>query len=75
MMFLPIFPPDQLHADPFEALKEICSLLQINKAQSTAYGNGLVERWFNRTLLDTLVTSVKDHQVGWDQWSSGMYSI
>ena len=79
MMFLPIFPPKQLHADQgrqFEAdlVKEICSLLQINKTHSTAYGNGLVER-FNRTLLDMLATLVKDHQVGWDQWSSGMHSI
>eukprot|EP00731_Ephydatia_muelleri_P002224 Em0001g2224a len=73
-MFCRFSPPEQLHSDQgrqFEAdlLKEVCTLLQIHKTRTTAYHphcNGLVER-FNRTLLDMLSTTVKDHKMNWDQ--------
>ena len=73
-MFCRFSPPEQLHSDQgrqFEAdlLKEVCTLLQIHKTRTTAYHphcNGLVER-FNRTLLDMLSTTVKDHKMDWDQ--------
>ena len=73
-MFCRFSPSEQLHSDQgrqFEAdlLKEVCTLLQIHKTRTTAYHphcNGLVER-FNRTLLDMLSTTVKDHKMDWDQ--------
>ncbi|KAL5479408.1 hypothetical protein EMCRGX_G022928 [Ephydatia muelleri] len=73
-MFCLFSPPEQLHSDQgrqFEAdlLKEVCTLLQIQKTRTMAYHphcNGLVER-FNRTLLDMLSTTVKDHKMDWDQ--------
>ena len=46
----------------------MCKLLQIHKSRTTPYhpqGDGLVER-FNRTLLDMLSTSIKDHQGTWE---------
>ena len=50
-------------------MKEVYTLLQIHKTRTTAYHphcNRLVER-FNRTLLDMLSTTVKDHKMDWDQ--------
>ena len=65
--------PEQLHSDQgrqFESqlIAEICSLLKIKKTRTTSYhpqGDGLVER-FNRTLLDMLATTVKDHEGSWE---------
>ena len=65
--------PEQLHSDQgrqFESIliAEMCKLLQIHKSRTTPYhpqGDGLVER-FNRTLLDLLSTSIKDHQGTWE---------
>ena len=65
--------PDQLHSDQgrqFEStlISEVCKILQIHKSRTTPYhpqGDGLVER-FNRTLLDMLSTTIKDHQGSWE---------
>lgn len=65
--------PEQLHSDQgrqFESqlIAEVCKLLKINKTRTTPYhpqGDGLVER-FNRTLLDMLATTVKDHKGTWE---------
>ena len=65
--------PDQLHSDQgrqFEStlISEVCKLLQIHKSRTTPYhpqGDGLVER-FNRTLLDMLSTTIKDHHNSWE---------
>ena len=46
----------------------MCRLLQIQESRTTPYhpqGDGLVER-FNRTLLDMLSTSIKDHRATWE---------
>ena len=65
--------PEQLHSDQgrqFEStlISEMCKLLQIHKSRTTPYhpqGDGLVER-FNRTLLDMLSTSIKQHHGTWE---------
>ena len=65
--------PDQLHSGQgrqFESIliSEICKLLQIHKSRTTPYhlqGDGLAE-YFNRTLLDMLSTTIKDHQDTWE---------
>ena len=65
--------PDQLHSDQgrqFEStlISEVCKILQINKSRTTPYhpqGDGLVEH-FNRTLLDMLSTTIKDHRGSWE---------
>ena len=73
-IFCRFSPPEQLHSDQgrqFESLliSEVCTLLGIDKSRTTAYhpqSDGLVERW-NRTLLQSLATMVKDHPEDWDE--------
>ncbi len=65
--------PEQLHSDQgrqFEShlIAEVCSILQIQKSRTTPYhpqSDGLVER-FNRTLLDMLATTSKEHPFQWE---------
>ena len=65
--------PEQLHSDQgrqFESdlLAEVCRILGIRKTRTTPYHpqcDGLIER-FNRTLLDMLATTVKDHPEDWE---------
>ena len=65
--------PEQLHSDQgrqFESaiIKEVCSLLQINKTRTTPYhpqSDGMVER-FNHTLLSMLATTIADHPWDWE---------
>ena len=72
-VFYRFSPPEQLHSDQgcqFESLlvAEVCRLLGIQKTRTTAYhpqSDGLVERW-NRTLLHSLSTYVKDHPESWE---------
>ena len=72
-MFCRFFPPEQLHSDQgrqFESglIKEICNILRIKKTQTSPYHpqcDGLVE-WFNRTLLDMLATTTKNHPFDWE---------
>ena len=72
--------PEQLHSDQgrqFELnlISEMCRLLQIQKSRTTPYHpqiDGLVER-FNRTLLDMLSTSIKDHQGTWKDHVRAVY--
>ena len=74
-MFCRFSPPEQLHSDQgrqFEShlLAEVCRLLGIQKTRTTPYhprSDGLVERW-NRTLLQSLATSVEDHPENWDEF-------
>ena len=74
-MFCRFSPPEQLHSDQgrqFEShlLAEVCKLLGIQKTRTTPYhpqSDGLVERW-NRTLLQSLATSVEDHPENWDEF-------
>lgn len=73
-MFCRFSPPEQFHSDQgkqFESglISEICKLLQIKKTQTTPYHpqcDGVVER-FNRTLLDMLATTTKDHPFDWEE--------
>ena len=73
-MFCRFSPPEQLHSDQgkqFESdlVYEVCKLLQIRKTRTTSYHpqcDGLVER-FNRTLLDMLATTTKDHPFDWEE--------
>ena len=66
-------PPRQLHSDQgrqFESqvIAQICKLLGIVKSRTSPYhpqSDGQVER-FNRTLLDMLATSAKDHPWSWE---------
>ena len=68
-------PPEQLLSDQgrqFESqlLAEVCKLMGIQKSRTTPYhlqSDGLVERW-NRTLLQSLATSVSDHPENWDEF-------
>ena len=71
-MFCRFSPPEQLHSDQgqFESdlVKEICKLLNIRKTRTTPYHpqcDGLVER-FNRTLLDMLATTTRQHPFDWE---------
>ena len=72
-MFCRFSPPEQLHSDQgkqFESklVEEICKLLQVKKTRTTPYHpqcDGMVER-FNRTLLDMLATTLKDHPFDWE---------
>ena len=74
-MFCRFSPPEQLLSDQgrqFESqlLAEVCKLLGIQKSRTTPYHpqcDGLVERW-NRTLLQSLATSVSDHPENWDEF-------
>ena len=74
-MFCRFSPPEQLLSDQgrqFESqlLAEVCRLLGIQKSRTTPYHpqcDGLVERW-NRTLLQSLATSVSDHPENWDEY-------
>ena len=73
-LFFRFGPPDQLHSDQgrqfeSELLAEVCRLLGIHKTRTTPYhpqGDGLMER-FNRTLLDMLANTAKDHPFQWEQ--------
>ena len=72
-MFCRFSPPEQLHSDQgrqfeSELMKEICKLLNIRKTRTTPYHpqcDGLVER-FNRTLLDMLATTTREHPFDWE---------
>ena len=72
-LFCRFSSPEQLHSDEgrqfeSELLKEVCKLLNIHKARTTPYhpqSDRLVER-FNRTSLNMLATSVKDHPFDWE---------
>ena len=72
-MFCRFSPPEQLHSDQgsqFEAqiMQEICKLLHIKKTRTSPYHpqcDGLVER-FNRTLLDMLATTTRNHPFDWE---------
>ena len=72
-MFCRFSPPEQLHSDQgrqFESglIKEICNILRIKKTRASPYHpqcDGLVER-FNRTLLDMLATTTKNHPFDWE---------
>ena len=72
-MFCRFSPPEQLHSDQgrqfeSELIKEICKLLNISKTRTTPYHqqcDGLVER-FNRTLLDMLATTTREHPFDWE---------
>ena len=72
-LFCRFSPPEQLHSDQgrqfeSELLTEVCKLLNIHKTRTTPYHpqcDGLVER-FNRTLLNMLATSTKDHPFDWE---------
>ena len=47
---------------------EVCKILNIRKSRTTPYHpqcDGLIER-FNRTLLDMLATTCKDHPFDWE---------
>ena len=65
--------PGTIHTDQgrdFEShlIKELCSLLDINKTRTTPWhpqSDGLIER-FNRTLETMLKQSVEKHQRDWD---------
>ena len=75
-------PPWQLHSDhgrQFESkvIAQICTLLGIAKSLTSPYhsqGDGQVER-FNRTLLDTLATSTKDHPWSWEHHLQKVFRI
>ena len=66
--------PEQLHTDQgrqfeSELILEICKSLNVRKSHTTPYHpqcDGLVER-FNRTLLNMLSTSIKDHHFTWQE--------
>ena len=72
-MFCRFSPPEQLHSDQgrqFEShvIHEICKLLNIKKTRTTPYHpqcDGQVER-FNRTLLDMLATTTREHAFDWE---------
>ena len=72
-MFCRFSPPEQLHSDQgrqFESqvIHEICKLLKILKTRTTPYHpqcDGQVER-FNRTLLDMLATTTREHAFDWE---------
>ena len=72
-LFCRFSPPEQLHSDQgrqfeSELLTEVCKLLNIHKTRTTPYHpqcDGLVER-FNRTLLNMLARSTKDHPFDWE---------
>ena len=74
-MFCRFSPPEQLHSDQgrqFESdlIAEICNMLGIKKTRTTPYhphGNGMVER-FNRTLLDMLATTTRNHPDDWEHY-------
>ena len=78
-MFCRFSSPDQLHSDQgrqfeSELLKEICKIFQIKKTRTTPYHpeyDGQVER-FNRTLLDMLSTTMKDHPFDWEDQLSNV---
>ena len=73
--YLHFSPPEQLLSDQgrqFESqlMAEVCKLLGIQKSRTTPYHpqcDGLVERW-NRTLLQSLATSVTDHPENWEEF-------
>ena len=66
--------PRQVHTDrgsnfTSKLFSQMCSLLQIDKTQTTSYhamGDGLVER-FNRTLEEMLSLFVNKNQKNWDE--------
>ena len=67
-------PPEKLHSDQgrnFESavIAETCKLLGIQKSRTTTchpQSDGLVER-FNRTLMDMLAKSVREHPSSWEE--------
>ena len=67
--------PDVLHTDQgtnfnSDLMKEVCSLLQIDKSRTTAYhpeGNGQVER-FNRVIADTISKYCAENPRTWDEF-------
>lgn len=71
-MFCRVSLPEQLHSDQgrqFESnlMYEICKLLKIKKTRTTPYHpqcDGQAER-FNRTLMDMLATTTRDHAFDW----------
>ena len=73
-LFCRFSPPERLHSDQgrqfeSELIQEVCKLLQIKKTRTTPYHpqcDGLVER-FNRTLLNMLATTTKDHPFDWEE--------
>ena len=74
-MFYHFSPPEQLLSDQgrqFESqlMAEVCKLLGIQTSRTTQHHpqfDGLVERW-NRTLLQSLATSVTDHPENWEEF-------
>ena len=68
-----ISPPEQLHSDQgkqFEStvMQEVCNILGMKKSRTTPYHpqcDGLVEH-YNRTLLDMLATTSRDHPFDWE---------
>jgi len=72
--FLRFGIPEQLHSDQgkqFESqlLKEVCTILRIDKTRTTPYhpqSDGLIER-FNRTLLSMLSTTADEHPFHWEE--------
>ena len=72
-MFCRFSPPDQLHLDQgkqFESavVQEICKILGMQKSRTSPYHllyDGVVER-FNRTLLDMLATTTRNHPFDWE---------
>ena len=72
-LFCRFSTPEQLHSDQgsqFESdlIAEVCKILNIRKSRTTPYHpqcDGLIER-FNRTLLDMLATTCKDHPFDWE---------
>ena len=72
-MFCRFSPPEQLHSDQgkqFEStvMQEVCNILGMKKSRTTPYHpqcDGLVER-YNRTLLDMLATTSRDHPFDWE---------
>ena len=72
-MFCRFSIPEQFHTDQgrqfeSEVVKEVSKLLNIHKTRTTPYhpqSDGLVER-LNRTILNMLATTVKDHPLEWE---------
>ena len=72
-IFLRYGIPHYLHSDRApefmsSLMREICSLLEINRTATTPYNprsDGLVER-FNRTLIDMLAKFVGEHKSDWN---------
>ena len=71
-LFCHLSTSEQLHSDQgsqfdSDLIAEVCKILNIRKSRTTPYHpqcDGLIER-FNRTLLDMLATTCKDHPFDW----------